>query len=195
MKRTLLAFGIIIAGLQSSYAQQVSKSTVTIDKLPQAGQTIRFQETESVVEDAIKSIIKKNDGKVKTSRGYIIGRKLKMSELSDQKLDVYFKLESEGRRKNQTSIVTMAIKQPDGKFASDSSNNELQQRGAVFLTGFQQRVLLYKKDTEIAELQAELRKLNKTLANDKKDHQSTLDKKMKHMKDIETRLSALTGGN
>jgi hypothetical protein len=87
----------------------------------------------------------------------------------------------------------MAIKQPDGKFASDSSNNELQQRGAVYLMGFQQRVLLYKKDTEIAALQAELKKLNKTLANDKKDHQSNLDKKMKHMKDIETRLSALTG--
>ena len=195
MKRTLLTFGIAIAGIQGLYAQQVTKSTVTIDKQPQAAQTVRFQETESVVEDAIENIIKKNNGKVKKSRGYIIGRKVKMNELSDQKLDVYFKLDAEGRRKNQTSIVSMAIKQPDGKFASDSSNNELQQRGAVYLTGFQQRVLLYKKDTEIAALQAELKKLNKTLANDKKDHQSNLDKKMKHMKDIETRLSALTGGN
>jgi len=193
MKRTLLTFGIAIAGFRGLYAQPVTKSTVTIDKQPQAAQTVRFQETESVVEDAIKSIIKKNDGKVKTSKGYIIGRKVKMSELSDQKLDVYFKLDAEGRRKNQNSMVTMAIKQPDGKFASDSSNSELQQRGSIYLTGFQQRVLLYKKDTEIAALQAELKKLNKTLASDKKDHQSNLDKKMKHMKDIETRLSALSG--
>jgi hypothetical protein len=193
MKRTLLAFGIVIAGFQGLHAQQVTKSTVTIDKQPQAAQTVSFQETESTVEDAIKSIIKKNDGKVKTSKGYIIGRNVKMSELSDQKLDVYFKLDAEGRRKNETSTVTMAIQQPDGKFASDSSNSELQLRGSIFLTGFQQRVLLYKKDTEIAELQAQLKKLNKTLASDKKEHQGNLDKKMKQMKDIETRLSALSG--
>ena len=193
MKRTLLVFGIVIAGFQGLHAQQVTKSTVTIDKQPQAAQTVSFQESEDVVEDAIKSIIKKNDGKVRTSKGYIIGRKVRLSELGDQKLDVYFKLDAEGRRKNEISTVSMAIKQPDGKFASDSSNTELQQKGAVYLTGFQQRVLLYKKDTEIAELQAQLKKLNKTLASDKKEHQGNLDKKMKQMKDIESRLSALSG--
>jgi hypothetical protein len=193
MKRTLFVFGMVIAGFQGLHAQQVTKSTVTIDKQPQAAQTVSFQESEDVVEDAIKSIIKKNDGKVKTSKGYIIGRKVRLSELGDQKLDVYFKLDAEGRRKNEISTVSMAIKQPDGKFASDSSNSELQQRGSIYLTGFQQRVLLYKKDTEIAELQAQLKKLNKTLASDKKEHQGNLDKKMKQMKEIESKLSALSG--
>jgi hypothetical protein len=193
MKRTLLAFGIVIAGFQGIHAQQVTKTTVTIDKVPQTAQTVSFQEQETVVEDAIESIIKKNDGKVKTSKGYIIGRKVKMNELSDQKLDVYFKVDAEGRKKNQTSIVSMAVKQADGTFASDSSNADLQLRANIFLTGFQQRVLVYKKDTEIAELQATLKKLNKSLANDKKDHQDNMTKKMKQMKEIETKLSALTG--
>jgi hypothetical protein len=193
MKRTLLAFGIVIAGFQGIHAQQVTKTTVTIDKVPQTAQTVSFQEQETVVEDAIESIIKKNDGKVKTSKGYIIGRKVKMNELSDQKLDVYFKVDAEGRKKNQTSIVSMAVKQADGTFVSDSSNADLQLRANIFLTGFQQRVLVYKKDTEIAELQATLKKLNKSLANDKKDHQDNMTKKMKQMKEIETKLSALTG--
>jgi hypothetical protein len=193
MKRTLLAFGIVIAGFQGIHAQQVTKTTVTIDKVPQTAQTVSFQEQETVVEDAIESIIKKNDGKVKTSKGYIIGRKVKMNELSDQKLDVYFKVDAEGRKKNQTSIVSMAVKQTDGTFVSDSSNADLQLRANIFLTGFQQRVLVYKKDTEIAELQATLKKLNKSLANDKKDHQDNMTKKMKQMKEIETKLSALTG--
>ncbi len=182
-----------MAGFQTISAQQVSKTTVEIDKTQQSAQTVSFQEQEDVVKDAIESIIKKNDGKVKRSKGYILGKNVRMSELSDQKLNLYFKLDAEGRRKSQTSTVTMAIQQADGKYASDSSNADLQQRGNVFLTGFQQRVLVYKKDTEIAELQASLKKLNKDLADDKKDSQKNLDKKMKKMKEIESRLSSLTG--
>jgi hypothetical protein len=193
MKRTLLVFGIVMAGFQYLSAQQVTKTTVEIDKTPQAAQTVSFPEQEEVVKDAIENIIRKSDGKVRRSKGYILGKNVRMSELSDQKLNVYFKLDAEGRKKNQTSIVTMAIQQPDGKYASDSSNTELQQRGNVFLTGFQQRVLVYKKDTQIAELQEELKKLNKDLASDKKDNQKALDKKMKKMKEIESRLSTLTG--
>ena len=193
MKRTLLAFGIVVGGMQQLSAQQVTKTTVEIDKTPQSAQMVSFPEQEDVVKDAIENIIKKNDGKVKRSQGYIVGRHVKMNELGDQKVDIYFKLDAEGKRKNQTSIVTMAIQQPDGKYASDSGNTDLQQRANIFLSGFQQRVLVYKKDTQIAELQAELKKLNKSLADDKKDSQKNLDRKMKKMKEIESRLSTLTG--
>lgn len=189
--KTILASFIFIAGIHTGFAQQVTKATVEIDKQPQAAQAVTFQEQESSVEDAIESIIKKNDGKVKKSKGYIIGRRVKMNELSDQKLELYFKVDAEGRKKNQMSTVTFAVKPQDGPFASDSNNTDLQQKAAMFLTGFQQRVLLYKKDIEIAELQASLKDLTKTMSQDRKANQKDMDKKVKKMKEIEARLSAL----
>jgi hypothetical protein len=190
MKRILASFAIAMV-VTNGFAQQVQKATVKINKTPQAAQTVSFPEQEDVVKDAIASIVKKSDGKVKKSGGYLIGRKVKISELSDQRLDLYFKVDAEGRKKNQTSTVSLAVKQPDGTFASDSINADLQQKAAAYLTGFQQRVLLYKKDVEITQLQAELKKLTKTMASDRKDHQDDMEKKLKQMKDIQARLSAL----
>ncbi|MBO9563460.1 MAG: hypothetical protein J7621_11825 [Niastella sp.] len=186
MKRFLVS-ALFVLPFYKSRGQQVDTTSIVIDKVVQPAQTVRFEAKEAVVKDALTAMIKSNDGKSRKSGGFLIGKGVKMQELSDQRLTVYYKVERD--RKN--SIVTMAVQQPDGRFASDSTDATLQQKANIYLTSLQHRVLLQQKNQEIAELQESIGKLSKSMKKNKRAQEKDDAQKLKRMRELEQRLSDL----
>ena len=85
----LLILGVFVQ--HSSYAQ-----TLKINKEEQAAHSITLPEKNELVEEFIKDLIKRTDGKVKHSDGMIIGRGTDSKELeSGKNADLYFNLDKQ----------------------------------------------------------------------------------------------------
>lgn len=182
---------LIILGLfiqHSSYAQ-----TLKINKEEQAAHSITLPEKNDLVEEFIKDLIKRTDGKVKHSDGMIIGRGTDSKELeSGKNADLYFNLDKTKNDGKEVSVVALAVKDEDGKFASDTLHAELYNSAGIWLNSFQMKLEIFKKDKEIAELTAELKSLTKKLNALRKDTQKDNSKNLDAIKDNERALSDLS---
>lgn len=182
---------LIILGLfiqHCSYAQ-----TLKINKEEQAAHSITLPEKNDLVEEFIKDLIKRTDGKVKHSDGMIIGRGTDSKELeSGKNADLYFTLDKTKNDGKEVSVVALAVKDEDGKFASDTLHAELYNSAGIWLNSFQMKLEIFKKDKEIAKLTAELKSLTKKLNALRKDTQKDNSKNLDAIKDNERALSDLS---
>ena len=182
----LLILGVFVQ--HSSYAQ-----TLKINKEEQAAHSITLPEKNELVEEFIKDLIKRTDGKVKHSDGMIIGRGTDSKELeSGKNADLYFNLDKTKNDGKEVSVVTLAVKDEDGKFASDTLHEGLYNSAGKWLNSFQMKLEIFKKDKEIAELTAELKSLTKKLNALRKDTQKDNSKNLDAIKDNERALSDLS---
>lgn len=183
----LLILGLFVQ--YSSYGQ----SSVKINKEQQAAHSITLPEKNDLVEDFIEDLIKRSDGKVKHSDGMIIGKGTDFKELeSGKNADLYFTLDKTKNDGKEVSVITLAVKNEDGKFASDTSHTELYNSAGRWLNSFQMKLEVFKKDKEIAELTAELKSLTKKLNGMRKDAQKDNAKNLDAIKDNEKALSDLS---
>lgn len=173
----------------SSYAQ----SSIKINKELQAAHTITLPEKNDLVEDFIEDLVKRSDGKIKHSDGMIIGKGTDSKELeSGKNADLYFNIDKTKNDGKEISVITLAVKNKDGKFASDTSHTELYNSAGQWLNSFQMKLEVFKRDREIAELMAELKSLRKKLNGMRKDVQKDNAKNLDAIKDNEKALIDLS---
>lgn len=177
----------LIAGISHA---QVDKATMMIEEQSRPALTVSFKQDDDLVKDVLESEAKKNSSRLRKSKGVLYAKGIKLQELGGKEMTVYYTLNGTGRKKKRITTVTMALQRPDGTFL-DSSDVELSTRANIYLGSLEQRVMLYDKDMQIAEMQKELKKLNASLKDSRKDHQKSTEKKMKQISDLESRLNTL----
>ncbi|CAN5709500.1 hypothetical protein BH10BAC2_BH10BAC2_47140 [soil metagenome] len=182
----LLILGFFVQ--YSSYAQSIK-----INKEQQAAHSITLPEKNDLVEEFIEDLIKRSDGKVKHSDGMIIGKGTDFKELeSGKNADLYFDLDKTKNDGKEVSVITLAVKDEDGKFANDTSHAELYNSAGRWLNSFQMKLELFKRDKEVAAFTAELKSLTKKLNALRKDAGNDNAKNLEAIKDNEKALSDLS---
>ncbi|WP_153798730.1 coiled-coil domain-containing protein [Foetidibacter luteolus] len=179
-------------------AQTVTKSYLQVEDKTCTALSLSFNESEDLVTEAIKHEMEENEGKVRKDDGFIIGRHVKMKTLSDNEMDVFWKVNSTGRRKNEITTVEMTFRKMDGLYLSDSLDGDLYAKASAYLTSLPQRVQVYKKDKELNELRAQLKKVTAELADlqsSTSDQKRHYKRKSKELKKLEEKIDALQKTN
>ncbi|MFT3824758.1 MAG: hypothetical protein QM731_12590 [Chitinophagaceae bacterium] len=191
MKKISISVLLIVA-LAFVTRAQVTKTTLEINKLPHPAQSISFSQNEDLVKDALEEEVKKNGSKLRKSKGVLYAKGIKVQQLGGNPVTLYYQLEGKGKKKKRVTTATMAVERANGTFV-DEDDKELYTRANVYLSGLEQRVLLYDKDQQIASMQKELKKLNDDLKKSHKDRSDAAEKKIKEIGDLQSRLNALQG--
>jgi len=201
MKKILAAIVLLNVLLHPAQAQEkefVTKTTVLIDGVNQPALTISFQSHDDDVEDVIKDEIKRNDGRQRSSKGFIIGKGMRIKQIADKDRDIYWKLQSKGRKKREVVSVTMAVQNPDGSFLTDSAGNAGFTNTYAWLSALPRKVELYQKDQELDALRKQLKKVTAEL-NDLQgsgtDQRKAFGKKSKELKELEEKIDKLQRQN
>ena len=161
MTKLLLAIGLLCSLAPAARAQQqdmVTKTTMVIENKEQPALGVSFRASDDDVEDVLKEEIKRNGGKLRTSKGFIIGRGVMIKQIADKDRDIYWKLQSKGRKKKEVVTVTMAVENADGSFLSDADNAGYTNAYA-WLSALPGKVRVYQKDQELTALRKQLKKV------------------------------------
>lgn len=201
MKKILAAIALLLALAPASRAQNpgpVTKTSVVIEEKTCPALSIYFNASDDDVEDVLKDEIKRNDGKSRSSKGFIIGRGVSIKQISDKERDIYWKLQSKGRKKKEIVTVTMAVKNEDGSCLSESTDNAAYTNAYAWLSALPQKVQLYQKDRELAALRKQLRKVTdelKDLQGSGSDQRKAFNKKSRELKDLEEKIDNMQKQN
>jgi len=196
MKKLLLAIGLFCSLTPAARAQQqdiVTKTTTVIEDKNQPALAVSFHASDDDVEDVLKEEIKRNDGKVRSSKGFIIGRGMVIKQIAGQDRDIYWKLQSKGRKKKEVVTVVMAVQNADGSFLSNADNAGYTNAYA-WLSALPRKVELYRKDQELAALRKQLKKVTEDLKNlqgSSSDQRKSFSRKTKELKDLEGKIDNL----
>jgi hypothetical protein len=200
MKKLLLAIRLLCSLAPAAHAQQqdmVTQTKTVIENKEQPALAISFRASDDDVEDVLKEEIKRNDGKVRTSKGFIIGRGMVIKQIADKDRDIYWKLQSKGRKKKEVVTVVMAVQNADGSFLSDADNAGYTNAYA-WLSALPRKVEVYQKDQELAALRKQLKKVTdelKDLQGSGVDQRKAFGKKTRELKDLEDKIDNLQKQN
>jgi len=202
MKHTLTAAILALCMHPIAQAQTepsaVTKTTVVIEDKSCPGLTISFNASGNDVEDVLKEEIKRNDGKSRSSSGFIVGRGITIKQFSEKEQDIYWKLKSKGRKKKEIVTVTMAVRNPDGSCLSDAQYNDSYTSTYAWLSALPHKVDVYKKDQELEALRKQLKKVTndlKDLQGNTSDQRRAYGRKSKELKELEEKIDKLQKQN
>ncbi|MBS1563539.1 MAG: hypothetical protein JST39_04085 [Bacteroidetes bacterium] len=202
MKKFLTPIALLFLSLSLSTRAQdrdiVSKTTIQIEDINQPALAISFQSHDDDVEDVLKEEIKRNDGKVRTPGRFILGKGIIIKQIADNERNIYWKIDSKGRKKKEIVTVIMAVQNPDGSFLSDSAHTSAYTNAYAWLSALPRKVEIYQKDQELAALRKQLKKVTEELRDMQgasSDHRKAFSKKSKELKQLEEKIDNLQRQN
>ncbi|MBR1784774.1 MAG: hypothetical protein IJ760_04985 [Bacteroidales bacterium] len=182
MKKTLLLALAVVAGL-AARAQAVIESVTTVGNLTVPACTVTFEKDAKLVQDAMNQYLK--DQKLKTTKedGYAVAVNAFVEQISASSVNLYTRVEEQGKKKNRVAVVTAAA------ISTDLTIDQQTLRGNVrnWLAAFVQYLPRYEAMLQVAAGQADLKKAEKAAASAAADVQA-IDKSIaKDQKEIESK--------
>ena len=190
MKKTLLLALAVVAGL-AARAQAVIESVTTVGNLTVPACTVTFEKDAKLVQDAMNQYLK--DQKLKTTKedGYAVAVNAFVEQISASSVNLYTRVEEQGKKKNRVAVVTAAA------ISTDLTIDQQTLRGNVrnWLAAFVQYLPRYEAMLQVAAGQADLKKAEKAAASAAADvqakDQKEIESKKKEIAKYEAKIKAL----
>ena len=159
--------------------------TTEYQKSMQPAVEVEVPYAEKTVSNSLIERFENRGYKSKESKGYLIFKGVKLSDLGPEEYDLYFKVDRKSRQEKEASIITMLISSGYEKFIGESDNPELYDNAKKFLN--QQTTITAAHDLElqIQEQDEVLKKEDKKLTTLMMDSVNLQKKKTKLDLDIE----------
>lgn len=203
MKHFLTFFLVfILSGF--SLSAQVGEAVVDFNKTKRTVKSMEIEEVPAVVEQAIINKMLKSGYKAKTSKGWMEFKDVVDSNISDERSDLYIKVEKKSRKEKDESVVYFFTSKPGDHATPVPFSGEVHSNGGFYsdVVKFtvaerlkrdiksQEEVLKKskKKYDDLVKDQASLEKKIKDLQN---DLESNKKKQEAQVKDVETQQSVL----
>lgn len=179
---------LVVAMAATAFAQQAQETIVTIGDITTMAYKVTVKQDAGLVQDAISNRLKEANLKTKNVSGYQAALEQVFAEISESPVNVYTKVEEEGKKKNKVTVITVCA------YSNDLTNDQtrLQANTSRFAESLVDYVNRYANLQDLGDKQAELKKAEKELASANaklesinKDIQSTQDKVAKKQKKIE----------
>jgi hypothetical protein len=189
--RKLFFFLISFLSLHSAFAQS-SATTVKYNKTTKPALMLLLPYTEEITEGAIVQKLKEigynpeTKGalfwKKNTIDGYYVFKSVSLRDLSNQVVDLYFKVDQKSRKEKNQSYIYMMVSKGDEQFISSETEPLIYSASSNFLNRFVEQGAAYKMDVDIQNqdetVQAAQKKYNKL-----HDDEISLMKKIKDLEE------------
>lgn len=180
MKQFFLFLGACMFSL-FAFAQP-RNTTVEFQKQMKPAVAADIPFPEKTVSDAIEDKLLKLGYKSSSVKGFMVFKGVRLAELSQEALDLYFMVDRVSKKDKGNSIVTLMLSKGFENFVSDSSDSRLMENAKTYLTGLRDIAAAYDLELQIAEQDDVLKKADKKY-NGLVDDASDLQKKKKKLED------------
>lgn len=183
MKQTVMLVTLVFTmGISGNLlAQDAKEVTVKYNKVPQNAVVATYDQSAEVVTAALKERLPKEGlTKMKSSGGYMIYSGVLWSPVSNDKMDVYFKVDG---KKDQSTITVLASKGYDN-FVSTSNDPVTVEQIKKYLNGFSVHANAYNLGLNIKSQEEVIRKAEKAYNNSVEANKELLEQKERLEKKI-----------
>ena len=144
---------IVLTSIGVNYLQ--AQATIKINDISKPAVSVEIKASDNDVKDALENYFEKMDAKWRSNGGLYSTSKVSIPQLSSDKLDLYFSINSTGRRNNEVTTVLMAVKPSADIFIGDAMSADMFAKMNGFANTFSDIVAAYIKQREIDKLTKE----------------------------------------
>lgn len=180
---TVMALFLVLA-IQA----QSSVTSVEYQKMQRQAVVCEVPFAEKTVAGAIDDKFEKMGYKGKDSKGYVVYRGVKLSEISNDPVDMYFMVDRKSRKEKETSIITLLLSKGFEEFMTEKDNPEVFQKAKVYLDSIRNSIADYDLELQIKEQEDVVKDNDKKAAKLVEEAEDLQKKKKKLEKDIEDNI-------
>ena len=179
---TLLAACLLTIAVS---AQSISTG-VSFNKTTQPALMLLLPYSESIAEGTILQKLRENGYDPETKgkafwkqnkvNGFYTFKGVVLKELTEQPLDLYFKVDPKGKKENETATIYFLVSKGEEKFITPETDQKIHSAAKKFLNKLIDESAAYKLQKEIEDQEAEVKNQEKKLTKVKDDEKALLKK-------------------
>ena len=156
IKKAMIAAMAVMLSV-GAYAQSVIETVATVGMMTVPAVQISLDEDEKVVTEAMRTRLKDAGLKTRNNEGWLAAIEQVFEELSPSPISLFTKVETQGRKNNKLTVVTVCA------VPTDLTQNQAVMNAALrsFLESFPQYVTRYKMQQNLVEQEENLKKVEK----------------------------------
>ena len=192
MKKQYMLVIVLVTGIIAARAQS-SSTTIQYNEKMQPALVLELSNTTDEAEGTIIQKLKETGYNVET-QGHLFWKKNKIDgfyvfnnvvlpSLSNQKLDMYFKVVQKNKEEKNNSTVYLLVSSGNENFVSPDGDTTLWNSSKMFLNGFVDKTTAYSLEHHIKEQENKVKESQDKLGKLQKDEKDLADKITKNQED------------
>jgi len=193
MKKQYMLMFILVTGIIAARAQS-SSTTIQYNTMMKSALVLELPNTTKDVEGAILEKLKQTGYNPETTGhlfwkdnkidGFYVFNNVVLPSLSNQKLDMYFKVVQKNKQEKDNSTLYLLVSTGNENFASPEGDTMLWNSAVTFLNSFVDKTTAYNLEQSIANQENTVKDAQKKLASLQKDEKDLGDKIKKCQDDV-----------
>ena len=163
----LIIFVIITAMITLNVNAQSLTGITSFNKSPQSSLIYNLPFSDEAVSDGIETKMI-SFGKPRKMKGFLMYKNVRIPEISNDALTIYFGADKKSNKDNSNAVLTMLLANEGNRFYTTEENKELFSKAAIYLNTFEPAVAAASLELQIKEQDEVIKKT---------------DKKLKHLRD------------
>ena len=187
---------MLVTGMMAARAQS-SSTTIEFNKNMKPALVLDLPNTTDEVEGTILEKLKQTGYKPETSGhlfwknnktdGFYVFNNVQLPSLSDQKLDMYFKVVKKNDEEKNNSTLYLMVSRGNENFVSSEADTTLWNSSKMFLNSFVDKTTAYSLEQNISSQESTLKDAQEKLADLQKDEKGLTEKLKKNQEDQKNR--------
>ena len=163
----LIIFVIITAMITLNVNAQSLTGITSFNKSPQSSLIYNLPYSDEAVSGGIETKMIPF-GKPRKMKGFLMYKNVRIPEISNDALTIYFGADKKSNKDNSNAVLTMLLANEGNRFYTTEENKELFSKAAIYLNTFEPAVAAASLELQIKEQDEVIKKT---------------DKKLKHLRD------------
>ena len=174
----LIIFVIITAMVTLNVNAQSLTGITSFNKSPQSSLIYNLPYSDEAVSNGIETKMI-SFGKPRKMKGFLMYKNVRIPEISNDALTIYFGADKKSNKDNSNAVLTMLLANEGNRFYTTEENKELFSKAAIYLNTFEPAVAAASLELQIKEQDEVIKKTDKKLKNLRDDKIDFENKKKK----------------
>ncbi len=179
MKKTIIGC-LLFLNIHAITNAQSSTAQVEYNKVSQTAVVNEIPFESGITEDAITGKMKSLGYSSKSTKGFMMYKGVKLSELGPDTYDLYFKVEKKSKKEKDKSIVSLLLSKGYDNFANETTDPSLFANAKIFVNNLVNVTAAADLERQIEEQEAIVKKADKKY-NTSVDDGASLEKKKRQI--------------
>lgn len=160
----LIIFVIITAMITLNVNAQSLTGITSFNKSPQSSLIYNLPFSDEAVSGGIETKMIPF-GKPRKMKGFLMYKNVRIPEISNDALTIYFGADKKSNKDNSNAVLTMLLANEGNRFYTTEENKELFSKAAIYLNTFEPAVAAASLELQIKEQDEVIKKTDKKLKN------------------------------
>ena len=160
----LIIFVIITAMITLNVNAQSLTGITSFNKSPQSSLIYNLPYSDEAVSGGIETKMI-SFGKPRKMKGFLMYKNVRIPEISNDALTIYFGADKKSNKDNSNAVLTMLLANEGNRFYTTEENKELFSKAAIYLNTFEPAVAAASLELQIKEQDEVIKKTDKKLKN------------------------------